>query len=855
MKNPRKKEKGKRKNLRTLGLVLGTFAFLLLPFSLARSATIICNLVDIPGTSLNALVRIQYKSGLQGVGTNTLAGYTAEFTPVAGVVTMNNIQTGRYQVNIGRNPPVTMWVPDSTNTFQFNALVTDPSTFNAFGQIRTDFNDTVGGYLEEELLAGSNISLTKSTNSGNRKLTISAAVGSLSLTNAGVVHSASNGAVSSGPVLYSEITPFTADQFHELVTQQTSGTGVLVRQQDGDLTGDSSAQQFTYDSILANAHALGSIAGGGTATLVTNRTSYTLTTTGSTWTLALPASMPDRIVTLFGTCTFATDVQVCTLGNSAYRLELAATTNSFRIQQGTASKYVITAKVTSGQFEWFSVSGDDFSGLVSATSVSVVGSGVFATSPHVQDALEKLDQKKASTNALGTVAFTGDYDDLVDEPDIISQAEAEAGVGTVRRVVTAQRLKQAVSALTDLSFLSVYASGTAATVGSSPALVDFGTTDPSLTISASGKYEMKAQCNVRYVGATYSTDQTITVKLRRTNNTAADISNATHTRDLELVTQFTGSAGQIVLPTIYYDTPRNDDIIQLWASVSATPGAGSVQIDQASITALRVGPGTTDVTAPTVSSATIDSTGTTLTLVMSEPTTYGAGGNGGLTITPSGGASTATFSSGAGTTTLVWTLSRTIQQGETVTRSYTNPGNGFEDAAGNDLGNFSGAAVTNNSTVQNSTLKQSLGGTGSGLTVFSTGKAYVGDIFTADSNYTLTSVKGFVRYNANVPNGTISAYLYAVGGSPAHPTTLIATSSTTLDSATLTTSIAAYTFNFSGSSLSNGTQYAIIFGKAITSPTSIIMDASATGSFEKSADAATWYSSSGNTFRIETYGY
>lgn len=110
-----------------------------------------------------------------------------------------------------------------------------------------------------------------------------------------------------------------------------------------------------------------------------------------------------------------------------------------------------------------------------------------------------------------------------------------------------------------------------------------------------------------------------------------------------------------------------------------------------------------DTTAPTVSSRTIPSGGTTLVVVHSEIVTHGAGGSGGHTLAATGGAVTATYASGAGTNTLTFNLSRTIASGETVTHSYTQPGNGVEDAAGNDLATFSAQAVTNNSTQSGAT--------------------------------------------------------------------------------------------------------------------------------------------------------
>ena len=105
-----------------------------------------------------------------------------------------------------------------------------------------------------------------------------------------------------------------------------------------------------------------------------------------------------------------------------------------------------------------------------------------------------------------------------------------------------------------------------------------------------------------------------------------------------------------------------------------------------------------DTTAPTLSSATIPAAGTSITFAFSEPVYFGAGGNSGFAVTMSGGAATLIYSSGEGTSSLVYTTSRVVNSGETGTCAYTQPTNGVEDGAGNDLVTFSGTSVTNNST-------------------------------------------------------------------------------------------------------------------------------------------------------------
>lgn len=121
--------------------------------------------------------------------------------------------------------------------------------------------------------------------------------------------------------------------------------------------------------------------------------------------------------------------------------------------------------------------------------------------------------------------------------------------------------------------------------------------------------------------------------------------------------------------------------------------------------------------APTLSNATIGTSGTTITFTFTEAVTVGAGGSAGWALTLSTGSATATYSSGGGSATLVYTLSSTVNNGTTGTVAYTQPGGGIEDGAGNDLVTLSGATITNNST--------SGGGGGGGATI-TTGSLSIG---------------------------------------------------------------------------------------------------------------------------------
>lgn len=75
---------------------------------------------------------------------------------------------------------------------------------------------------------------------------------------------------------------------------------------------------------------------------------------------------------------------------------------------------------------------------------------------------------------------------------------------------------------------------------------------------------------------------------------------------------------------------------------------------------------------PRPASASVD--GDTLTVTFSRPV-GGFSGASGFTLDASGGAATVTYTSGTGTTTIVFTVSREIDPGETVTMDY-DPGTG-----------------------------------------------------------------------------------------------------------------------------------------------------------------------------------
>ena len=105
-------------------------------------------------------------------------------------------------------------------------------------------------------------------------------------------------------------------------------------------------------------------------------------------------------------------------------------------------------------------------------------------------------------------------------------------------------------------------------------------------------------------------------------------------------------------------------------------------------------------TAPLFSSASVPTSGASISIVFDQSCTTGVGGATGMSVTASGGAVTLSYSSGSGSSTYVYNTSRTINSGETVSNlSYVQPGSGIAGTTGSiDVASFSGKAVTNNST-------------------------------------------------------------------------------------------------------------------------------------------------------------
>jgi hypothetical protein len=139
-----------------------------------------------------------------------------------------------------------------------------------------------------------------------------------------------------------------------------------------------------------------------------------------------------------------------------------------------------------------------------------------------------------------------------------------------------------------LNNFTAYASGTVYSLTNSSAKVDFGTTDPTITITTPGTYLILTGIKVEYAGVTTLATQTCNFKLRRTNNTAADLANASTNFNVPVVTLLTQTGGDCDINGIIYTTSNSNDIIEMWGNRGANLSAGNINVGEASIIAIRI---------------------------------------------------------------------------------------------------------------------------------------------------------------------------------------------------------------------------------------------------------------------------
>lgn len=163
-----------------------------------------------------------------------------------------------------------------------------------------------------------------------------------------------------------------------------------------------------------------------------------------------------------------------------------------------------------------------------------------------------------------------------------------ANGGTNATDAATARTNLGIVAATSANQLSVYAVGSAYSLTNTAAALTFGTTSPSVVLTAAGTYLINARCRLDYNGATFVANRTTTIKLRRTNNTAADLTGGAATAETVI------SVGALSYTFVdqawsaLYTTALATDAIALFGSIDTAPGAGSVDAVEASIVAIRL---------------------------------------------------------------------------------------------------------------------------------------------------------------------------------------------------------------------------------------------------------------------------
>lgn len=170
-------------------------------------------------------------------------------------------------------------------------------------------------------------------------------------------------------------------------------------------------------------------------------------------------------------------------------------------------------------------------------------------------------------------------------PNILTVGGISTGAGGETSSIGA--LVDAVDGTTPLNnIIQTVASGTAYTLTTSYADVTFGTTSPTVTLINAGTYSIYITLQTSLVSAT-TTTQSVSFKLRRTNNTAADLSGSTFGNPLPVATITSELGPTTTIGPIKYTTANTNDVIGAQGIISASLGAGTATVTAATITAER----------------------------------------------------------------------------------------------------------------------------------------------------------------------------------------------------------------------------------------------------------------------------
>ena len=115
-----------------------------------------------------------------------------------------------------------------------------------------------------------------------------------------------------------------------------------------------------------------------------------------------------------------------------------------------------------------------------------------------------------------------------------------------------------------------------------------GTSSSTITLTSSGTYTLSARANLFYNGATFAANQVVTLNLYRQNNTPGVVPNSQTQETAGIVSGFTQTFGDFNLPLVVYTTANTNDVISLRSSITAAPAAGSFDVREANLVAIRI---------------------------------------------------------------------------------------------------------------------------------------------------------------------------------------------------------------------------------------------------------------------------
>lgn len=245
---------------------------------------------------------------------------------------------------------------------------------------------------------------------------------------------------------------------------------------------------------------------------------------------------------------------------------------------------------TTTNFTVPAISGTATNVVVSSSAWMTIGQNIFVEnagyfevtaktdSTHWTGTYLDVDFNTFSGNVIGAGAQVSPAGPSLTSP--VSIARGGTNATTVQNAITNLGLKK--------SPLTVYAAGTAYQFTNASAALTFGTTSPTLVINAVGTYVIYARVRVDYNGATFAAVRTGTLKLRRTNNTAADLTNATSSFKTDIITTLTYTLADIFIPITTYITTNTNDSISIFGDISVVPSAGSLDCVEAEIIAVRI---------------------------------------------------------------------------------------------------------------------------------------------------------------------------------------------------------------------------------------------------------------------------